>query len=369
MRNGYRIIDTDCHQMEPASVWTEWIDPRFRESAPQRREIDGRSAMVVEGESIVSEGKYPFSTPAFLAAMARAQQRFARAQKARYDATSRLADMDEYGVDIQVIYPTVGGQILGREFRDPELLLACCRAFNDWSADYCSADPKRLRWAAMLPVQATDLAIEEARRSAEKGCVSFYLRPNPVAGRNLHDEANLPLFEEIERLGLPISIHDSGSPHHPSYGDRMESHTAGHILAHPFEAMSAMAGLIWFGVAERYPKLRIVHVEADAGWAPFWVQRMEQHWAFSRDAEHPHMKMAPLDYFKRNFWVAARGDEMTLASAIDLLGDEHFVFNTDYPHPDGTFPWGIESLEKQPIAEESIRRVFWDNAAEAFLIA
>ena len=368
MRNGYKIIDTDCHQMEPASVWTDWIDSRFRESAPRRQEIGGRSAMVVEGESIVSEGKYPFSTPDFLAAMTRAQKRFERAQTARYDPASRLTDMDEYGVDVQVIYPTVGGQILGRTFRDPELLLACCRAFNDWSADYCSADSKRLRWAAMLPVQATDLAIEEARRCAENGCVSFYVRPNPIADRNLHDEANLPMFQEIERLGLPISIHDSGSPHNSSYGDRMESHTTGHILAHPFEAMSAMAGLIWFGVVERCPKLRIVHVEADAGWAPFWVQRMEQHWAFSGDAEHPHMKMAPIDYFKRNFWVAARGDEMTLKSAIELLGDKHFVFNTDYPHPDGTFPWGIESLEKQPIGKESLRRIFWDNAAEAFSI-
>ena len=77
-------------------------------------------------------------------------------------------DMDEEGVDVQIIYPTVGGQMQGREFHDTELLAACCRAYNDWSADYCSAAPQRLRWAAMLPMQDVDKAIEEARSRREK---------------------------------------------------------------------------------------------------------------------------------------------------------------------------------------------------------
>ena len=87
--------------------------------------------MAVEGESLTAEGKYPFSTPDFLAALMRGMQRFERARGAGFNATSRLADMDEHGVDVQVLYPTVGGQLLGREFHDAELLAACCRAYND----------------------------------------------------------------------------------------------------------------------------------------------------------------------------------------------------------------------------------------------
>ena len=347
-------------------MWQRYIDPRFADRAPQRAEIDGRTGMAVEGEALVSEGNYPFSTPDFLAAMAKGMQRFKRAREAGYSPESRLEDMDEHGVDVQVLYPTTGGQLLGREFRDPELLLACCRAYNDWTAEYCGASPERLRWAAMLPVQFPDLAIEEARRAAEGGCVGYYVRPNPTGGRNLHDRALFPLFEVIESLDLPISIHDSGSPHLPSYGDRMESHTTGHILAHPFEAMSAMAGLIWFGVPEHFPRLTIVHVEADAGWLPFWLQRMEQHYAFSGNAEHPDLLQSPTHYFKRNFLVACRGDEATLPSLIELCGDDNVTFNTDYPHPDGTFPWGFESLESQPIPPESVRKIFWTNPARAF---
>ena len=74
----------------------------------------------------------------------------------------------------------------------------------------------------------------------------------------------------------------------------METHTSGHIIAHPFEAMVAMMSLIWYGVIERNPTLRIVHVEADAGWLPYWLQRMEQHFEFSGNAEHPGSE-APTD--------------------------------------------------------------------------
>ncbi len=366
MHNGYRIADSDCHQMEAPDLWQEHIEPRFRDRAPHRAEVNGRNTMVVEGQALVSEGKYPFSTPDFLAALARGMERFKRVREARYSAAARLEDMDEYGVDTQILYPTVGGQLLGREFEDPELLAACCRAYNDWSAGYCAADPVRLRWAAMLPVQDTALAVEAVRWATERGCVGFYVRPNPVQGRNLYHADNDLIWAEIGRTGRPVCIHDSGSPHLASYGDRMETHTSGHIVAHPFEAMVAMMSLIWFGVVERFPLLRIVHVEADAGWVPYWLQRMEQHYEFSGNAEHPELQMRPSDYFERNFFVAARGDERTLPAAVDLIGDDRLLFNTDYPHPDGTFPWGIEQLTEQPISDESKRKILWDNAARAF---
>ena len=366
MRNGRRIVDADTHQMEPLTMWETHIEPRFKTQGPRLEKIDGRQAITVEGESLTNEGKYPFSTPEFLAALMRGMQRFERARGAAFSAPSRLQDMDEQGVDVQILYPTVGGQLLGREFRDPELLAACCRAYNDWSAAYCQAAPQRLRWAAMLPVQDIDLAVAEARRAAANGAVLFYIRPNPIKGRNLYHHDYFPLWAEIERLDKPISIHDSGSPHLPSYGDRMDTHTSGHIIAHPFEAMVAMMSLIWGGVFERFPRLTVVHVEADAGWVPYWLQRMEQHYEFSGNAEHPDLKLRPTEYFKRNVFVACRGDEMTLRSVVELVGDDNLVFNTDYTHPDGTWPWGMERLDEQPIPEASKRKILWDNAARAF---
>jgi predicted TIM-barrel fold metal-dependent hydrolase len=146
----------------------------------------------------------------------------------------------------------------------------------------------------------------------------------------------------------------------------METHTSGHILSHPFEAMAAMAGLIWFGVFEKLPKLKVIHVEGDGGWTPYWLQRMEQHWNFSGNAEHEYLTRRPTEYFRSNVCVAFRGDEPTMKAAVELVGDDNFTWDSDYPHPDGTYPWGVEAMLKQPIPQESKRKLFWDNAARIF---
>jgi predicted TIM-barrel fold metal-dependent hydrolase len=368
MRHGWKIVDTDTHQMEPEGIWERYIEDRFKSAAPRAGKTSaGRTAMMVEGESLTAEeGKYPMAAPEFLEAVRKAMKRFERARKTNFSAESRIQDMDEEGVDVQVLYPTVGGQMLGKEFHDTELLAACCRAYNNWSAEYCQAEPKRLRFAAMLPIQDVDKAIVEAQRTAKMGAVSYYVRPNPIKGRNLYHRDYWPLWAEIEKLNKPISIHDSGSPHIPSFGERMDSHVTGHIIAHPFEAMVAMMSLIWYGIFERFPRLTVVHVEADAGWVPYWLQRMEQHWDFSGNAEHPEMKKRPTEYFKSNIYVACRADEAMLKPALELVGDDNFVWNTDYPHPDGTWPWALKKMEEQAIPDASKRKILWDNAARAF---
>jgi len=369
MRDGFKIVDTDAHMMEPEWMWERYTEDVYKSRAPKMGIIpeSQRRGFMVESESFVREkGKYPMAAPAFFAAVKKAMERFERAAKTGFSAQTRLEDMDAQGVDVQVLYPTIAGQMLGREFRDTKLLAACVRAYNNWACDYASAAPDRLRWAAALPMQDPEEAIKEAQRTAEMGCVSYYMRPNPVGGRSLWNEELFPVWSEIEQIGKPISTHESASSSVPGFGDRMDTHVSGHILSHPFEAMAAMAGLIWYGVFERFPKLKVVHVEADAGWVPYWLQRMEQHWNFSGNAEHEYLTKRPTEYFKHNICVAFRGDEPTMKSAVELVGDGNFSWDTDYPHPDGTYPWGVEAMLKQPISQEAKRKILWDNAARWF---
>ena len=368
MRNGFKVLDTDSHQMEPPNIWTDYIDTQYRDKAPRVGDIGGgKQGMLVEDEAVTKQtGSYPMDSKEFHAASVKAMKRFKTTRDSGFSAEARIHDMDKEGVDAQVLYPTVGGQILGKPFKDTELLAAVCRAYNDWSLEYCGIAPDRLCMAAMLPIQDPVLAIEEAQRTAQKGASCFYVRPNPVQGRNLYHESYESLWTALEELNKPVCIHDSGSPYWPSFGERMDTHTSGLIIAHPFEAMVAMMSLIWYGVIENHPNLKIVHVEADAGWLPYWLQRMEQHWGFSGNAEHPALKKRPTEYFKSNFIVACRGDEMTLPSVCQLVGDDYISFNTDYPHPDGTWPQGMANLEEQPLPEASIRKIFWDNAAPLF---
>ena len=372
MRNGFKIVDTDTHMMEPAWLWERHIEDEFKGREPRMgiAPDSGRKTFLVEGESFTREkGKYPMAAPAFLKAAAKAMERFARATADYYSPKSRLQDMDDEGVDVQILYPTYAGQMLGREFGDVKLLAACVRAYNNWAVEYASEAPDRLRWAAALPLQNVEEAIAEAERTAAMGCVSYYMRPNPVGGRSLWHDDYLPLWQTVQRLGRAISTHDSASASVPSFGDRMETHTAGHILSHPFEAMAAMAGLIWFGVFEKCPNLKVIHVEGDGGWTPYWLQRMEQHWEFSGRAEHEYLTRSPTEYFKSNVTVAFRGDEPTMKAAVDLVGDDNFTWDTDYPHPDGTFPWGIQAMLDQPLSDESKRKLLWDNGARVFNLA
>ena len=154
MRDGFKIVDTDAHMMEPEWLWERHIEDAYKSQAPKMGKGVGRRAFIVEGESFTREkGKYPMAAKPFLKAVDKAMQRFDKARKTGFSAQSRLDDMDEQGVDVQVLYPTFTGQMLGREFRDTKLLAACCRAYNNWAAEYTSLAPTRLRWAAALPMQ------------------------------------------------------------------------------------------------------------------------------------------------------------------------------------------------------------------------
>ena len=122
MRDGYKIVDMDCHMMEPEWLWERYIEDRYKSAAPKMglAPESGRRTFLVEGEPFTREkGKYPMAAPAFFKAVAKAMQRFKRAKQAGFSAQSRLQDMDEQGVDVQILYPTFAGQMLGRQFQRP----------------------------------------------------------------------------------------------------------------------------------------------------------------------------------------------------------------------------------------------------------
>jgi len=111
MRNGYRVIDTDAHQMEPPGMWADYIAPAFADRAPRIGDMgNGRAGMCVEGEPITKQdGSYPMHSKDFLEAAARGMEKHEKARAAGFRPEARLADMDRHGVDVQVLYPTVGG--------------------------------------------------------------------------------------------------------------------------------------------------------------------------------------------------------------------------------------------------------------------
>jgi hypothetical protein len=120
--------------------------------------------------------------------------------------------MDIEGIDVAVMYGTRGRQILCHDDLAPDYAAALARAYNNWAADYCKSDPCRLKFAAQIAMHDVPMAVAEARRCViQLGAVAVIGTPNPVNGQHLHDEACEPLWDELERLDVPIGFHPTGT--------------------------------------------------------------------------------------------------------------------------------------------------------------
>ena len=159
--------------------------------------------------------------------------------------------MDTEGIDVAVLYRTRGFYVVGKEYDDDGLAAAVARAYNDWLAEYCSADNSRLYGSGLVHPQSVSLAVEEATRMKnELGFRSLFLRPNPVRRRNWNNPAYDPLWAECERLELPIAFHE-GQPHALPIvgGDRFDGRfedlwMTEHVMCHPGEMMYPMVCMI-----------------------------------------------------------------------------------------------------------------------------
>jgi uncharacterized protein len=257
----------------------------------------------------------------------------------------------------------------------PDYAAALARAYNDWAADDCKADPQRLKFAAQLAMHDVPMAVEEARRSVtELGAVAVIGTPNPVNGQHLHDEACEPLWNELERLNVPIGFHPTGNTSlKDDAGRRYVGHANFHPIAHairnPVELMGAIASMTTGGILEHHPKLRCAFLEGTAGWLYWWLWRLDDQWEkFGPGCEH-QLAMLPSEYFKRQCYIALDVDEEPAVDVVNKMGAEYFVVSSDYPHSDGAFPEAIQQFLGLPLNDGQQRKILWDNCARLYDIA
>ena len=332
MSHVYRVIDADAHVLEPFSLWSEYMEPAYRDRAPRLvRDRDGRDRFLVGEETPESADDISFRRGAIVA------DGFANGRKGGFDPHARIPDMDLDGIDAVFLYPSVG--LFTGAVRDPALAAAICRAYNRWLADYCKPYPERLFGIAMLPLQSIEAAIEEMRFARrELGFRGAFVRPNPYGGRALHDRAYEPFWRAAEELDLAIGVHASGNSGMPTVGvDRFTSRGAQHILSHTMEMMLAAMSIIWGGVVDRHPKLRVAFLESGGGWMGPWLDRMDRHFD-DKDYNDTGLTLRPSDLFRRNCWVSFEPIEDSIAAHATHLGAQHILWATDYPHRDGIFP-------------------------------
>jgi predicted TIM-barrel fold metal-dependent hydrolase len=287
-----------------------------------------------------------------------------------FDSVSQIDAMNTEGVDIAVLYPSRGLGVLQHEELDPPFALAISRAYNDWLYEFCQHDPQRLKGAAMIPLHDIDDAVLECRRAVEElGMVAFFPGHCPHKELQWHEPFFDPLWAEVQRLGVTWGIHE-GINRDLNVGSRFGPYVMSHIVNRPIENMLSCTSIIVGGVLERFPELKVALLEGNCSWAPFLLDRMDEHverLAKGGDPYSTALKLTPSEYFKRQCTVTMESDESTVRHVIDAIGDDCITFTTDFPHSDAYYPHATETILGLPgLTDTNKRKILWDNSARIY---
>src|SRR5713226_610007 len=298
-KKGFRILDSDMHIMEPPDLWQRYIDPQFRDIAPQGMTSSNVSDLRTVLPSLESPPTRQNITGGHN--YERNQALYANHAERGWTPDCQLEAMDAEGIDVAVLFPSRGLSVLTFSDMEPRFAAAIARAYNDWMADFCRVNPNRLLGAGMLSVFDLADAVSEARRVvSELGFRAVFLRSNIANGKVWHDPFYEPLWDALEKLDTPLGFHEAtGSRTHqvgeqfvPNFGLRR-------IYSQPVTQMLGLGSFLCGGILARHPKLKVAFLEANCSWAPWLLWRMDECYELEADAFMPDLTMLPSEYFKR----------------------------------------------------------------------
>ncbi len=388
-----RIISVDDHVVEPPDLWTARAPAKFRDRAPRVERDSARFDFVggvfsfekgVEGGEpcdwwIYDDLIYPF--PKLSAAVGFAEldvtpTTFDEIRPGCWIQSERLKDMDANHMDASVCFPNTLPRFCGQTFyerEDKELALWCVTAYNDWIIeDWCGGDGTgRLIPLAMIPLWDPQLAADEIRRNAARGCfaITFPENPYPLGLPSIHDADRFwdPVFTACQETDTIICMHIGSSSKMPS-----TSPDAPFIVSSTLtfsNAMGSVVDFIFSGTLERFPNLKLAYSEGQVGWMPYVMERADKLAAerasnsFGTTLPHP-----PSSYMNR-IYGCIFDDEIGLANR-NVIGMDQICFETDYPHADSTFPHSKKVVEdictQAGLNDEEIYKLLRGNAINAF---
>jgi predicted TIM-barrel fold metal-dependent hydrolase len=213
-----------------------------------------------------------------------------------------------------------------------------------------------------VPLQDPKAAVEEANRAVTKLGLSSIAVASQGMKEHLGSQTFWPLYEEMERLNVPLCVHNRREG--PAGEIRFDSFIFMHTIGRPVETFIQFAGLMYGGVPERFPKLRIAFLECGVGWVPYWMERMDEEWEKRGKVEAPLCKHEPSEYIKQgNLFFAMEPEEETLPYVIERIGDDKILFASDYPHWDGMFPYVTKTIRgRKDISDRAKDRILGENA-------
>ena len=364
-------VSADSHIVEPPGCYKDRIDPSFRDRAPhlEFNETMGDVMVIDNGFSHVP---YHLIAAAGLPAeeiSLRNPRRFEELHPGGHDPRHRLADQDKDGVVAEVIYPSTG--MLMCNHPDFDYKKACFDAYNRWIAEYCEHAPDRLIGLGQTSMRTPEEGIEELEQIKALG-----LRGVMMPGIPAVEDYDHPCYDDFYRasidLGLPISFHILTGGGDTALGQKGRGPKMNGFLSIIRGNQDIMGTMIFGGVFERHPNLRVVCAEADAGWVPHYMYRadhaFERHrnWLTTGDELHK----LPSEYFRENIYTTFQDDWVAFQMA-DMVNHERLLWANDFPHSDATWPWSQQMLAKHTkhLTDEQRDRILRDNTCELYGIA
>ncbi len=277
-----------------------------------------------------------------------------------YDAKARLEVMDAEGIDMAVLYCGLG-QALGG-FTDVDLAVASHQVWNDWIADWSSADPNRLIGTAVIPAHDPAAAAKEVERAHGMGLVAGVIRPNPVNGVPLWSHHFDPMYEALAGTGMPLGLHGAGLFDIDGISKRMFDLMAmgtHHALILFMDQYLTLAGLVYGGVLERHPDLEVLVLECGGGWIAHWMDRLDEFLEAYDWALAAPLSLKPSEYFQRNCVISFDPGERTMGAMAELAGEDNLIWASDFPHSDAKYPGVVDELleHTEAMEHESQRKI------------
>ena len=307
------IVSADSHVMEPHDLWVQRLAHALQEQAPR------------------------FPAP-------RTDAGFQH-HPGGHDPHERVKEMAVDGVSAEVLYPTLGLRLFGLD--DPALQEACFRVYNDWLIDYCNVSPERLVGLATVSVYDIDRGVQELERCAKAGLKGALIWQAPHPDLPLFSNHYDRFWAAAQELEMPVSLHILTGHNYSKNLDARAGveHYRGSVNLKTIEAANALFDLIWYGILDRFPRLKIVIVENEIGWIPFILQQWDYYYRRFRESNPPPIQSEPSSYFYRQVYATFFNDAVG-GHNLAWWGADNCMWSNDFPHPNSTWPHSRDVIER-----------------------